>query len=209
MADAAEEDVVVETVDGSDFGPPGGAADSGPTENSTPDWFFGFFHSIVDVVQTNGWLFLVLIVVAWFAKQKLEAYLREKRKRDGDAAHAKDPDELLDLQLRREERIRRLQEQQDAASAVAAEKQREKEEQERKDRIQEYDDFLTGKGYKPKSRHNDSSASTETSDASAPPPQLPNRPRQRLRDNDYSPMMGGGGSGGYRPAPRGGGSGGG
>ena len=114
-------------------------------------------------------------------------------------------------QLRREERIRRLQEQQDAAAAVAAEKQREKEEKERKERIQDYDDFLAGKGYKPKSKYGtgNTSSNEENADPPSPPSLLTNRPRPRLRNDDYNPMMGSGGSGGYRPAPRGGAGGGG
>jgi len=206
MDDEVGDDVTVETVDESEINGAGGDPTSGPTANSNPDWLFNGVYAVIDVVQTNGWILLIVLIGLWFAKQKLEEYLKEKRRRDGDAAHAKDPDELLDLQLRREDRIRRLQEQQDAAAALAAEKQQEKEDKERKERIQEYDDFLSGKGYKPKSRNNVSST-TESSDAS-PPPQLPNRPRQRLRDDDYNPMTGGGGSGGYRPAPRGGSGGG-
>jgi len=204
--DGGGDDVTVETVDESDL-PGAGSGSSGPTQNSNPDWLFSGFYSVVDIIQSNGWILLILLIGLWFAKQKLEEYLREKRRRDGEAAHAKDPDQLLDLQFRREERIRRLQEQQDAAAALAAEKQREKEEKERKEKIQEYDDFLSGKGYKPKSRH--ANATTTDSADLSPQPQLPNRPRQRLRDDDYNPMMGSGGSGGYRPAPRGGGAGGG
>lgn len=200
--DDGGDDITVETVDESEMDVKG-AVPGGPTENSNPDWLFNGFYYVIDVIQSNGWIFLIILIALWFAKQKLEEYLKEKRRRDGDAAHAKDPDKLLDLQLRREDRIRRLQEQQDAAAALAAEKQREKEERERKEKIQDYDDFLSGKGYKPKSKHNVGSSATESTDSS-PQPQLPNRPRQRLRDDDYNPMMGSGGSGGYRPAPRGG-----
>lgn len=202
-----DEDVTVETIDEGHGMPQA----TGPAENSNPDWLVGGFFDVVDVIQSNGWIFLVIFVCLWFLKRKLEEHLREKRKRDEDGIHAKDPDKLLDLQLRREDRIRRLQEQQDAAAAVAAAKQREKEEKERKERIQDYDDFLSGKGYKPKSKHNVSSndAAGSAEDPAPPPSLLSNRPRPRLRDDDYNPMMGSGGSGGYRPAPRGGGSGGG
>lgn len=204
-----DDDVTVETIDEGQGMPQA----TGATENSNPDWLVGGFFNIVDVIQSNGWIFLVIFVCLWFLKRKLEDHLREKRKRDEDGIHAKDPDKLLDLQLRREDRIRRLQEQQDAAAAVAAAKQREKEEKERKERIQDYDDFLSGKGYKPKSKHNVSSNDAESEDPTTPPSTTPsllsNRPRPRLRDDDFSPMMGSGGSGGYRPAPRGGGSGGG
>merc|ERR1712212_1047435 len=171
MDDEVGDDVTVETVDESEINGAGGDPTSGPTANSNPDWLFNGVYAVIDVVQTNGWILLIVLIGLWFAKQKLEEYLKEKRRRDGDAAHAKDPDELLDLVVWR--------------------------------RI---DDFLSGKGYKPKSR-NHVSSTTESSDAS-PPPQLPNRPRQRLRDDDYNPMTGGGGSGGYRPAPRGGSGGG-
>jgi len=203
------DDVYVETVEDAKITAPDAAA-GGPTANSNPDWLvdgvFGFF----DVVQSNGWIFLIVLVGLWFLKRKLEEHLREKRSRDDDAMHARDPDQLLDLQLRREERIRRLQEQQDAAAARAAEKQREKEEKERKERIEDYDAFLAGKGYKAKSTR-DQNGGVESVDEPPSPPGLlsSNRPRQRLRDDDFNPMMGSGGSGGYRPAPRGGGSGGG
>lgn len=208
MDEYEDDDVTVETVDdGRGTVPSNQGAQSGPTENSNPDWLIGGFYSVVDVIQSNGWILLIIAIGLWFLKRHLEEYLRQKRRRDEDGMHARDPDKLLDLQLRREERIRRLQEQQDAAAALAAEKQREKEEKERKERIQDYDDFLSGKGYKPKSKHaatNDS----ESADSSPPPSLLSNRPRQRLRDDDYNPMMGSGGSGGYRPAPRGGSGGG-
>jgi len=208
MDEYEDDDVTVETVDdGRGTVPSNQDAQSGPTENSNPDWLIGGFYSVVDVIQSNGWILLIIAIGLWFLKRHLEEYLRQKRRRDEDGMHARDPDKLLDLQLRREERIRRLQEQQDAAAALAAEKQREKEEKERKERIQDYDDFLSGKGYKPKSKHaatNDS----ESADSSPPPSLLSNRPRQRLRDDDFNPMMGSGGSGGYRPAPRGGSGGG-
>jgi len=207
-----DDDVTVETVDErQDVPPPDGGA-SGPTENSNPDWLIGGFYDIVDLVQSNGWILLVLAIALWFLKRHLEDYLRQKRRSDEDGMHARDPDKLLDLQLRREDRVRRLQEQQDAAAALAAEKLREKEEKERKERIQDYDNFLSGKGYKPKSKYalNDSDNATATTDSASDAAASSSRPpRRRLRDDDYNPMMGGGGSGGYRPAPRGGGSGGG
>jgi len=205
-----DDDVHMETVDeGQEVPQP---TPTGPTENSNPGWLVDGFFSFFDVIQDNGWILLVILIGLWFLKRKLEEHLREKRKRDDDGMHAKDPDKLLDLQLRREERIRRLQEQQDAAAAVAAEKQREKEEKERKERIQDYDDFLAGKGYKPKSKYGagNTSSNEENPDPPSPPPSLlSNRPRPRLRNDDYNPMMGSGGSGGYRPAPRGGAGGGG
>ena len=74
-----------------------GSGSSGPTQNSNPDWLFSGFYSVVDIIQSNGWILLILLIGLWFAKQKLEEYLREKRRRDGEAAHAKDPDQLLDL----------------------------------------------------------------------------------------------------------------
>jgi len=204
-----DDDVTMETVyDGKDDDQRFEDVPSGPTENSNPDWLIGGFYSVVDVIQSNGWILLIIAIGLWFLKRHLEDYLRQKRRRDEDGMHARDPDKLLDLQLRREERIRRLQEQQDAAAALAAEKQREKEEKERKERIQDYDDFLSGKGYKPKSKHAATNDSESAADPTPPPSLLSNRPRQRLRDNDYNPMMGSGGSGGYRPAPRGGSGGG-
>jgi len=203
-----DDDVTVETVDERQDVPP---PPEGPTKNSNPDWLLGGFFEIVDVIQSNGWILLIIAVGLWFLKRHLEDYLRKKRRRDEDGMHARDPDKLLDLQLRREDRVRRLQEQQDAAAALAAEKQREKEEKERKERIQDYDNFLSGKGYKPKSKYavDESTTATESADDANPSSSSSRPPRRRYRDDDYNPMMGGGGSGGYRPAPRGGGFGGG
>lgn len=97
-----DDDVTVETVDErQDLPPPPDGGASGPTKNSNPDWLIGGFYDIVDLVQSNGWILLVLAIALWFLKRHLEDYLRQKRRSDEDGMHARDPDKLLDLQLRR------------------------------------------------------------------------------------------------------------
>jgi len=202
--DGSDGDIHVETIDENL-----GHAGPGPEAESK----MGFsvqdaLGSTLEFVQGNGWVLLVLGIGVWYGWGKLEAWLRKRRAQQQDGLHARDPDRLLEQQLRREERIRQLQEEQDRSAAAELERQREREEQKRKEKLEDWDAFQAGKGYKAKSRHqaNGTAESDAVVDAAASAPR-PRRPP--MRDNDYSPLSGGGGSSGYRPAPRGGGFGGG
>jgi len=198
------EDVVVETIDEDVHA--GHDPMEGP-QNQTPPVLIDNFYLVLDFIQQYGWVLLIIGVALYFLKQRLEAYLKEQQKHNEDALYAKDPDALLQQQLKREERVRRLQEEQDAAAQRQMEKDAEKEEQKRKEKLEDWDRYLAGQGYKAKSRHQQTEQNSST--ATEIPAAAPLRPRRsNLRGDDYNPMTGGGGSSGFRPAPRGGGGGG-
>ena len=81
--------------------------------------------------------------------------------------------------------------------AVKAEEKRlEAEEEKREQEIKDWEDHLAGKGYKNKARGG------VDSQREALEQQARVKGKKGFRPDDYNPLMGGGGSGGFRPAPR-------
>ena len=78
----------------------------------------------------------------------------------------------------------------------AEEKRLEAEEEKREQEIKDWEDHLAGKGYKNKARGG------VDSQREALEQQARVKGKKGFRPDDYNPLMGGGGSGGFRPAPR-------
>lgn len=154
------------------------------------------FDSGVEYLQQYGWFILLGVLILLYIKTKLDPKIRKLKSKAEDISYQKkfDPD-TTQRRLEAMERARKkLQEEHDAKAAMYAEQQKQKEEEKRKQKIEEWENLQDGKGYRSKVKPKDESSES--------PGKL--KPKPKLRQNDYNPLMGGGGPG-YRPARRTGG----
>lgn len=166
-------------------------------KNEDPEFVTGIFNTGVGFLQQYGWFLLLGVLVLLYIKSKLDPKIRQMKTKAEDVSYQKkfDPD-TAQRRLEAMERARmRLQEEHDAKAAVYAEQQKQREEEKRKQKIEEWDSFQEGKGYRSKYKPKDESPESS---------QRNMKPKPKLRQSDYNPLMGGGGAG-YRPARRSGG----
>merc|ERR1719300_502195 len=126
-----------------------------------------------------------------------------KREEQEEAAkYKKNPDEFKrKMELMEQARLRMQERYNKDAEAIAL-KNNELEERKRKKEIQDWDDHLQGKAYKSRAK------SGIDREREALEQQARLKGKKGFKP-DYNPLMGSGGGGGYRPAPRRGASGGG
>ncbi|XP_048772875.1 selenoprotein S-like [Ostrea edulis] len=166
-------------------------------KNEDPEFVTGLFSTGLGILQQYGWFVLLGILILIYIKSKLNPKIREMKSKAEDISYQKkyDPD-TAQKRLESMERARmRLQEEHDAKAAMFAEQQRQREEEKRKQKIEEWDSLQEGKGYRSKVKPKDDSSETSQNKL---------KPKPKLRQSDYNPLMGGGGTG-YRPARRTGG----
>jgi len=89
----------------------------------------------------------------------------------------------------------RMQEAQDRMSAQHLELEKQKEEEKRRKKLEDYQNFIDGKGYHNKQHFEETSPNITKKPKTAKKPPL--------RQDDYNPLMGNSGNTGYRPSRRG------
>ena len=156
----------------------------------------------------NPWYVVLLAVILYVIynryRDQIEARLAEwKRRREEHAEVAaikKNPD-IYRSKMEAMERARRaMQDRYDGQAAAFAERERVREEEKQRERAQELENLMSGKGYRNKVKVEEAQfgdgvrrSEGEQDKAKKKKPQF--RP-------EYNPLMGGGGSSGYRPARR-------
>lgn len=178
-------------------------ADPGETQrilmNENP--FSSYFQTGVEFVQLYGWFILLGVIVCMYIKSKLSPTVEKFKKQAEDARAARDYDPLKAQEKMEamEASRRRMQEKLDAQAARYAELQKIKEEEKRKEKIEDWEGHLEGKGYRSKYKVKEEEEKKKPLPKSKP-----------LRQSDYNPLTGNSGdSCSWRPARRGGGGGGG
>ncbi|XP_061669412.1 selenoprotein S isoform X2 [Syngnathoides biaculeatus] len=143
------------------------------------------------------------LLLALAAGYVLLLYLGKRRTRSGPGARDPLPAALQDAEavVRRQEAMeasrRKMQQEQDAKAAIFREKQKQQEEERRRQRIEEWDSMQTGKSFKGAARRLQSSDDDAGASGRAAGHKKP------LRNSEYSPLSGDGGSCSWRPARRG------
>jgi len=167
------------------------------------------YYQSTTFLATYFWYLVVLgLGLAYLWHTRIRDWLHARQQaREAAASRIVRPEDLSRL-VAHEERITaarlRLQEEYDLKLEKFKEEQAKKEEQKRKELIADWERHKEGKGYRSKT-HAD-----ETQEAAVSKAKLDTtKPKQRLRTDDYNPLMGGGGGSTYRPSARGGGGGGG
>lgn len=164
--------------------------------------FSTYFHAGVEFIQGYGWFILLGVIVCLYIKSKLAPSIEKFKQQAEDARAARDYDPTKAQQKLEamEAARRRMQEQFDAQAARHAEKQKIKEEEKRKEKIEDWEGHLEGKGYRSKYKVKEDKEETKKVLPKSKP----------LRQSDYNPLTGdSGGACSWRPARRGGGGGGG
>ncbi|GAB6023137.1 hypothetical protein CHUAL_007220 [Chamberlinius hualienensis] len=158
-----------------------------------------------DSLVSFAWAGLILAVCLYFLwtkflKSKYNEWKLQRELRSESAEHHKDPDRSLKHLQGLEAARQRMQEAYDTRVAQHAEKTKQQEEAKRAEKINNWEQHQKGLGY-----HNKSKPNEETIAASTTKPKTKNS----LRPKDYNPLMGSGGSSGYRSSRKGPGAGGG
>ncbi|XP_060551885.1 selenoprotein S-like [Ruditapes philippinarum] len=164
----------------------------------------GPFYTVIEFIQSYGWIILFGLVVCLYIKSKLSPTVRKYKQKIEDTIESKKFDSSkAQSRLEAMDAARqRMQAQLDAQAARHAEQMKQKEEEKRKQKIEDWEGHTQGKGYrskyKPKEEQSTSASSLKTDK------------KKPLRSSDYNPLTGGdGGSCAWRPGQRRGGAGGG
>lgn len=164
----------------------------------------GLFYPVVEFLQAYGWILLFGLLVCLYIKSKLSPAVRKYKKKLEDTIESKkfDANKAQSRLEGMEAARRRMQEQLDAQAARHAEQMKQREEEKRKQKIEDWDGHLQGKGYRSKFKAKDE----ETPSTSTLKTEKKSKP---LRQSDYSPLSGGSGgdSCSWRPGVRRGGGG--
>jgi len=159
------------------------------------------------VYFSNPWALLILAFLLYklykhvkpiLTEPLLDRYYsyKEHREQQEEAAkYKKNPDEYRTKMEQMEAARMRLQQRYDVDALKAEEKRVEDEEKRREQEIQEWEDHLAGKGYKNRANRNCDK------EREALEQQARVKGKKGFKP-DYNPLMGSGGGGGYRPAPR-------
>ncbi|XP_045207327.1 selenoprotein S-like [Mercenaria mercenaria] len=163
----------------------------------------GVFFTVVEFIQGYGWIILFGLVVCLYIKSKLSPTVRKYKQKIEETIESKkfDSTKALSRLEAMEASRRKMQEQLDAQAARHAEQMKQREEEKRKQKIEDWDGHIQGKGYrskfKPKEEQPTSRSTSQT------------EKKKPLKPSDYSPLSGGdGGSCAWRPGQRRGGGGG-
>ncbi|KAK3581724.1 hypothetical protein CHS0354_015493 [Potamilus streckersoni] len=173
-----------------------------PPTNQDPVFLSAALQNVTEFLQAYGWFIILGIVVILYIKSKLSPSIQKLQDKFEQRKESRnyDPNKALKMSEELDAARRRMQEQLNAQAARYAEQQKIKEEEKRQQKIQEWDNFQDGKGYRSKYKPQEEvGASAGTKVKSTKP---------RLRQTDFNPLMGenrGGSS--YRPPRRGGGGG--
>ncbi|XP_054258278.1 selenoprotein S-like [Macrosteles quadrilineatus] len=160
---------------------------------SPPSFLVNICDQVTEFIVTYGWYFLIIGLVIIFYWDRIRNYLderyREQSEKEYEAKCKKDPDWLQQRQREMEVARKRMQEELDRKAAEHAAKMKEKEEQKRAALLESSREGGQRLGYgEATTAVNASQTKSSTT--------KPYRP-------EYNPLMGSGGSGGYRPPRRG------
>ncbi|XP_033758453.1 selenoprotein S-like [Pecten maximus] len=170
-------------------------------QNENPQIVSDAFSTATQILQQYGWFIVLGCLFLLYIRSKIKpAYTQMKRRAEESRDKKLDPD-VAQSRLEAMERARqKLQEEHDARASLYKEKQLVKEEEKRQTKIEEWENLQQGKAYRSKIKPREENT------------EIPKgvKPKPKLRDTDYNPLMGGGGGGGsFRPSRRAGGGGGG
>ncbi|XP_070548480.1 selenoprotein S-like isoform X2 [Ptychodera flava] len=169
-----------------------------PPENETPEAIKESANFVTIFLAQYGWFIVFGIIALIFLKNKFEPSLQKLKKKREDNYYAQHYDATT-TQARHESMMAarlRMQERYDEDARIAEEERKKKEEQKRKEKIEDWDRHVEGKGYRSKIYKSEDVPSTSSST------NKDKKPKQQLRQNDYNPLMGGYSAGGYRPSRR-------
>lgn len=161
----------------------------------------GTFYTVVEFLQSYGWILLFVLVVCLYLKSKLSPTVQKyKRKVEKTIEQKKfDPEKARSQMEKMEAARQRLQEQYSADAARHMEKVKQKEEEKRQQKIDDWEGHLQGKGYRSKFKPKEEDDTVDTNKV---------KPKKPIKDTDYSPLMGdSGASCSWRPGQRRGGGG--
>ncbi|XP_060081458.1 selenoprotein S-like [Ylistrum balloti] len=170
-------------------------------QNENPQIVSDVFTTVTQILQQYGWFIVFGCLVLLYIRSKVKPAYSQMKKRAEESRDKKIDPDVAQSRMEAMERARqRLQEEHDAKASHYAEKQLLKEEEKRQTRIEEWDNLQQGKAYRSKIKPREENSETTKG----------LKPKPRLRDTGYNPLMGGGGGGGsFRPSRRAGGGGGG
>lgn len=182
-----------------------GNEETGPV-NETPGFIKDIFDTVVVFLQSYGWFVVLGLAVAFYFKGYIEQAFRRWRSNSHQPTdyHRYDSDAVLSRQQAMDEARRRMQEQYDAQAARHEEEMKKKQEEKRKQKLEDWDRHLEGKGYRSKYRPPEENSSDSASSTSRSAKKKP-----VYRPSDYNPLTGSGSSSNYRPERRSGSMGGG
>ncbi|XP_046679996.1 selenoprotein S-like [Homalodisca vitripennis] len=164
-------------------------------EETTPPFILNIRDLVTDFIGDYGWYFLALCLIILYywqtIQQRLDRWYNEKSDKEYAAKCKKDPDWMRKRQLEMEAARKKMQEEMDAKAALHAAKMKEKEEQRRAE-------LLASTSTKGGQRLGSGETSSESANNTEP-----TRAAKKTYRPEYNPLMGSGGSGGYRPPRRG------
>ncbi|XP_070548479.1 selenoprotein S-like isoform X1 [Ptychodera flava] len=170
-----------------------------PPENETPEAIKESANFVTIFLAQYGWFIVFGIIALIFLKNKFEPSLQKLKKKREDNYYAQHYDATT-TQARHESMMAarlRMQERYDEDARIAEEERKKKEEQKRKEKIEDWDRHVEGKGYRSKIYKSEQDVPSTSSSTNKD-----KKPKQQLRQNDYNPLMGGYSAGGYRPSRR-------
>uniref|UniRef100_A0A1B6KMJ2 Selenoprotein S n=1 Tax=Graphocephala atropunctata TaxID=36148 RepID=A0A1B6KMJ2_9HEMI len=163
-------------------------------QETTPSFVLGIWDLATGLIENYGWYLLALgLVILYYwqtIQSRLDKWYNEKSDKEYAAKCKKDPDLMRRRQLEMEEARKKMQDEMNVKAALHAVKMKEKEEQKRAELLAS---SSVGSGQRLGSGETTSEPNNAESTRAVKKPYRP----------DYNPLMGSGGSGGYRPPRRG------
>ncbi|XP_071441873.1 selenoprotein S-like [Hetaerina americana] len=165
-------------------------------EEQTPEFLSAFINSGSNFLSDYGWYIVILASVSYYIWTKKAKYVygqwkKQMDEKDYAAKYHKDPTIFQSIQETMEANRRKMQEELEIKAKQYMEKQKEMEEAHRLERIADWERHEKGLGYRSKFKVKEEDSGTSS--------QKPVKPNLRP---EYNPLMGSGGSSGYRPPKR-------
>lgn len=165
-------------------------------EERPPEFISSWFYWGRTFIEQNGWILLGAGVLVCYLWVKIQPYIKKWRKQQDERRYAafchKNPDLVRSRQEAMDISRQRLQEQHDENAKVYAEKLKEHEAKKKKEYLERQERKRPVEVGHRLSEQTSSSQSNSKGQKSAKSSHRP----------DYNPLMGAGGSGGYRPPRR-------
>jgi len=169
-----------------------------------------FIRAMIMFYISNPWFLLFLAVCLYSLFSKYRSSLEERyenwkfsRQQENDAQEIQNNPELYRAKMEAMDAARRkLQEKYNSDTSDWIEKEKIKEEERRKQKLEEMENLMAGKGYRNKAKV--SEAEWQSGAAGSSSSTKSNATKKSTFKSDYNPLMGSsGGSVGYRPSRRG------
>uniref|UniRef100_A0A646QDD4 Selenoprotein S n=1 Tax=Hemiscolopendra marginata TaxID=943146 RepID=A0A646QDD4_9MYRI len=160
-------------------------------EHTEEDLTSLFKNSVLDFIQSNGWLILLvcaIVCLLWkHIRAKFWLWEQSRSREKFFAAYHQDPKLVLERQEALEASRKRLQEQHDAQAELFLAKIKKREVGKCQDKVNEWEKLKVGAAYRSKLKLEEE-----------PPPKRKTLPKSKIK-NDYNPLMGSGGTS-FRPS---------